>query len=391
MSTQLRRTWAEIDLDNIVYNYKLVRRIVGPDIKIMSVVKADAYGHGSRQVAKTLQESGSDWFAVSNIVEAVNLRKSGITAPVLILGYTPESCARQLFELGVTQTVLNSDYAVRLANAASRAGVTVDCHIKLDTGMGRIGYDSRSATDELVTEIARISYLPSIRVTGMFTHFAVADEPTEAGREYTRMQHDRFMAVCREFTDNADAGTFDIHCANSAATFYYPEFHHSMVRPGIILYGCSPNGEPIKGLPLRPAMKLCSVVAMVKMVKAGDRISYGGTFTAQKDMKLATIPVGYADGYPRALSNRGFVYVDGHIAPITGRICMDQMMVDVSGLSVAEGDPVVLFGGDSPVEIETLAGLAGTINYEMLCAVSRRVQRVYRKSGEICEVVDYTE
>ncbi|MEG0750926.1 MAG: alanine racemase [Oscillospiraceae bacterium] len=384
---QLRRTWVEIDLDNIEYNYRLVRKITGDKVKIMAIVKADGYGHGAAQIATMLEQSGADWFGVSNIMEAVSLRKAGITKPILVLGYTPTECVRQLFEFNVTQTLLDADYAERLSDAAKAEGVTVDAHIKLDTGMNRIGFRT-GESDDLAAEVSRICYLPTIKVTGVLTHFAVADEFTDAAREFTKHQHSRFMEICHVLEENAYS--LEMHCCNSAATVFYPEYHHTMVRPGVVLYGASPTGVPIPNLPLRPAMKLVSVAALVKTVRKGEKISYGCTFEAPRDMKIATIPIGYADGYPRALSNRGFAFVGGKIAPIVGRICMDQLMIDVSDVNLKVGDPVTLFGGDSPIEIDTVAGLAGTINYELMCGISRRVQRVYIRNKAISEVVDYT-
>lgn len=386
--SQLRRTWVEINLDNIEHNYRLVRKIVGDRIKIMAIVKANAYGHGSCKVAPLLESCGADWFGVSNINEAIELRKAGITKPILILGYTPIECTRQLFEFNITQTLLSPEYAERLAATAEKEGVIVDAHIKLDTGMNRIGFGTADGSDELISEVSRLCYIPSLRVTGVFTHFAVADESSDTSREYTKMQHSRFMEVCRVLEENAY--NLDIHCCNSAATVFYPEYHHTMVRPGVILYGCSPTGEAIPKLPLKPAMKLVSVVELVKTVKKGEKISYGCTFTAPRDMKVATIPIGYADGYPRGLSNKGFVFAGGKLAPVVGRICMDQLMIDASGIPLKPDDPVTLFGGDSPIEIETVAGLLGTINYELMCGISRRVQRVYTRGGEVCEVEDYT-
>lgn len=388
MRQQLKRTWVEIDLDSIAHNYRLVRKLTGDKVKIMAVVKANAYGHGSEMAAPMLESCGVDWFGVSNLMEAVVLRQSGVEKPILIMGYTPVERARQLFEFNITQTLLDADYAARLAAAAEKEGVIVDAHIKLDTGMNRVGFQCSDDGDELISEVSRLCYIPSLRVSGVFTHFAAADESSDFARKYTETQHARLMEVCRVLEENAYS--LDIHCCNSAGTVFYPQYHHSMVRPGIILYGCSPTGEAIPGLPLKPAMKLVSVVEMVKTIKKGEKVSYGCTYTAPRDMKIATIPIGYADGYPRGLSNKGFVYAGGKLAPVVGRICMDQLMIDASGISVKPDDPVALFGGDSPIEIETVASLLGTVNYELMCGISRRVQRVFLKGGEVCAVEDYT-
>ncbi|MEG2259685.1 MAG: alanine racemase, partial [Oscillospiraceae bacterium] len=349
---QLKRTWAEINLDNLEYNYKLIRALLSPGTKFMAVVKADAYGHGSAPIAQTLERCGADWFGVSNINEAIALRKAGITKKILILGHTPVENVRQLFDFDITQTLLDFDYGQRLAQAAEQAGVVVDAHIKLDTGMTRIGFQVGTAED-IITDIARLYYLPSLKITGIFTHFAAADEPGSIGREFTKAQHRRFMSVCDELRENAY--NLDIHCCNSAATLIYPEYHHDMVRPGIILYGQSPNGRPIKNFPIRPVMTLKTVVSLVKTVREGEKISYGCTYETKGEMRVATVPVGYADGYPRALSNRGKASVNGKLVPIVGRVCMDQMMLDVSGVDVSEGDTVTLFEGESSIGVDDIA------------------------------------
>lgn len=387
MSQQLKRTWAEIDLDNLEHNYRLIRSILSPGVKMMAIVKADAYGHGAAQVAPALDRLGAEWFGVSNLHEAIALRRAGVAKNILILGYTPVECARQIFEFGFTQTVLDYEYGERLAAAAAAAGVTVDAHLKLDTGMSRIGLRVGAAND-LMTEIARLYYLPSLRVTGVFTHFAAADEVNEMGRAFTSGQYRRFMNVIDEL--RASAYTLDVHCCNSAATILYPQYHHDMVRPGIILYGMSPNGRPIRNFPLRPVMTLKTVVAMVKSIRAGDKVSYGCTYEAPSSMRVATVPVGYADGYPRSMGNQGVAFVNGSTVPVIGRVCMDQMMLDVTNADVKEGDVVTLFGDHCPISADDVAQIDRTINYEILCGVSRRVQRVYIRNRRICEVIDYT-
>ncbi|MDO4566403.1 MAG: alanine racemase [Oscillospiraceae bacterium] len=384
---QLKRAWAEIDLDAVEHNYREVRRLTGDKVKIMAVVKANAYGHGSSQVSRLLESCGADFFGVSNLMEGISLRRAGVEKPVLILGYTPLDSVRRLYEFDLIQTLLDRDYARLLAEAAAREGFTLNTHIKLDTGMNRIGFRDEG-DGELISEVSRLCYHPNLKVSGIFTHFAAADEETPQAEAFTRAQHGRFMEVCRVLEENAYS--LDIHCCNSAATVFYPEFHHSMVRPGIILYGCSPTGKPLKEISLKPAMKLMSAVELVKTVKKGEKISYGCTFEAPRDMRVASVPIGYADGYPRSLSNRGFAFARDKILPIVGRICMDQLMLDASEANVKPGDPVAFFGGDSPIEIETVAELTNTINYEIMCGVSRRVQRVYLRGGQICEVEDYT-
>ncbi len=384
---QLKRTWAEINLDNLEHNYKLIRSLLAPTTRFMAVVKADAYGHGSIPIAQTLERCGADWFGVSNINEAIALRRAGISKSILILGHTPVEYVRQLFDFDIAQTLLDYDYGMRLAAAAEQAGVTVDAHIKLDTGMSRVGFQV-GAQNDLMTEIARLYYLPSLRISGIFTHFASADEVDEAGRAFTKAQHRKFMTVCDELKDNAY--NLQMHCCNSAATLLYPEYHHDMVRPGIILYGQSPNGRPVRNFPLKPVMTLKTAVTLVKTIRAGDKVSYGCTYEAPRDMRVATVPVGYADGYPRALGNQGQAFVNGAVVPVVGRVCMDQMLLDVSDVEVQEGDIATLFEGGSPITVDAVAGAVGTINYEILCGISRRVQRVYVRHGTVSEVVDYT-
>ncbi len=385
---QFNRTWAEINLDNLKHNFNVVKAVTGPDVRVMGVVKADGYGHGSVQIARMLVSSGAEWLGVSNLLEAVILRRAGITAPILVLGYTPASSVRELYEYDVTQTVFGSDYADEISSAAYSAGVVVKAHLKIDSGMSRLGFSLRNR-ETLLTDIARVFYQPSLQVTGIFTHFASADEETEIGRVFTAKQHGRFMSLVDEL--RAHCIEFeDVHCCNSAATALYPEYHQTMVRPGIILYGLSPNGSAMKMLDLRPVMELKSVVSMVKDVYPGDSISYGCTYTAKEPMRIATLPVGYADGYPRGLSNKGCVYVADRIVSIVGRVCMDQMMIDVTGLDVKRGDVVTLFGGASPIGLDNVAGLVGTISYEIMCGISRRVERTYILDGRVSEIVDYT-
>jgi len=384
---RLKRTWVEIYLDNLEHNYRQMKSLMRPETRMMAVVKADAYGHGAKQVSLTLQDAGVDWFGVSNIVEARVLRASGVTRPILILGYTPTENARDIFELACTQCVFGEDYARELSDAARRENVTLDVHIKVDTGMNRLGFST--GTEDFAAKIAQVCYLDNLKVTGVFTHFAVADDNSEQGRYYTVMQHRRFATVMEDLTNRGFAFR-DVHCCNSAGAIFYPEYHHSMIRPGISLYGCSPNGRRLENVSLKPVMALKSVVASVKTIKAGERISYGGTYEAYSDMKVATIPIGYADGYDRSLSNRGYAYVAETVVPIVGRVCMDMTVIDVSAADAKEGDVVTLFGDGCPIEIENVAGIDNTIAYEVMCGISRRVQRVYMRGGEVVEAVDYT-
>ncbi len=392
-SEVLRRTWADISLDAIDYNFRKIKAYVGQAL-VMAVVKADAYGHGDRMTAPFLEEAGVDWFGVSNLGEALGIRESGVTKPILIFGNTPAECVSELAKWGITQTAYSFEYAKKLSDEAVRLGVTINVHIKFDTGMGRLGFVcSEENFDIAVSEAERTSHLPNLKVTGAFTHFASADEPDEDGVAYTKMQFSRFCRACDALkSKGVDVGIR--HCCNSAAILCFPEMHLDMVRPGIILYGLYPAAQEAITcrMKLKPAMELRTVVSLVKNYEKGGCISYGRRFTAQKDMKVASTAIGYADGYHRLLTNRGRMIVRGKYAPVVGSICMDQTMLDVSELpDVAEGDIVTVFGrdGDAFVSADEVAALAGTINYEVVCALARRVPRCYYLHGENIHNFDY--
>ncbi len=382
------RTWVEINLDNLAYNYSLIKTGIESKVKIMAVVKADAYGHGSIQCAKKLIECGADCLAVSNMLEAVPLRDAGIKVPILVLGYTPITEAARLARYNISQTLLNCEYALNLAEQAKKDGVSIDCHIALDTGMSRIGFDTHDL-DLLYTDIARAFYQPSLNITGIYTHFSVADDLSKNGISFTSKQHEIFSTVVTELSHRGMDFEY-VHCCNSAATVLYPKYHHTTVRPGVVLYGLSPMGSETDNLKLRPVMEMKTVVSMIKDIQPGDTVSYGRTFIAESPMRIATLPVGYADGYPRSLSGKGMVYINDHLVPVLGMICMDQMMIDVTGIGCKEGDIATLFGGNSPISLDYIAGMTGTISYEIMCGVSRRVERVYILNGQESEVLDYT-
>lgn len=391
MADFFKRTWAEIDLDALAHNYKEIRKQVRPRAKIMCVVKADAYGHGVEQVAPFLQEQGADWFAVSNLEEAVHLRGCGIVRPILILGYTPPEYAASLARYGVTQALLSLPYARKLSRAAEQAGVEVTAHVKLDTGMSRVGfyYQEGQRDAAALEEIAEACALPGIHAEGIFTHFAVSDEGEE-GKDFTLRQFGLFTAAIKRLERRGI--TFALrHCANSGAILAYPETHLDMVRPGIIQYGLAPSGKLADAMAFQPVMALRSVVSQLKTVEPGSTLSYGREYTAAEQVKIATIPVGYADGYQRVLAGKASVLLHGTRAPLVGRVCMDQMMADVSAIPrVREGDVVTLFGRDGGEEIpvEELSGFAGSINYETVCLVTKRVPRIYKKQGEVVAISD---
>lgn len=384
-----RRCWAEIDLDCLRHNFGLIQKAAG-DARVMAVVKANAYGHGDLVAARALADAGAGWFAVSGLVEAIRLRRSGLQQPILVLGYTqPEHVAR-LQVHNIAQCVFSMDYAGRLSQAAMAACVGVQVHYKVDTGMGRLGFNAKDAYDETVEQLAQAYRLPGLVPVGLFTHFPAADSCDAEDTGYTEAQFQLFGRV-RAALEAAGCNYQYVHCCNSAAMVAYPHMHLDLVRPGIVLYGCNPS--PQVRLPgLRPAFRLKTVVTMVKDIKAGDSLSYGRTFTAPRDMRVATLAVGYADGYPRLLSGKGVVGIAGKPAPLLGRVCMDQMIADVSGIEdVCLGSVATVFGGGGADSIDTVAEKCGTINYEILCNIGRRVQRVYIEDGEETLLADYME
>ena len=387
----LRRSWAVVDLDCIDYNIRSIKQKLKPGCMIMGVVKADAYGHGDKYIADELVRLGVNWFAVSNLTEAMSLRNQGIYHPILILGTTPPNKAKQLCEYNITQAVFSLEYAKKLQQQAQRAGVTVACHIKVDTGMGRIGFEADQDMDTAVEEIAQVCQYSNLRCDGIFTHFSSSDEYNDDSIDYTRQQYECFMKTCDELQKRGIHFMIR-HCCNSGGIVNYPEFHLDMVRAGVLIYGLVPDKACEGKIDLKPAMQLHSVISMIKEVKAGAKLSYGRTFTADHDMRIATVPIGYADGYHRSLSNRGRMLVNGHFANIVGRICMDQLLLDVTGIpDVKFGDRATLVGhdGDAYLSIDELAGLSGRFNYEFICDINKRVPREYLRDGKVVEQVDY--
>ena len=364
-----KRTWAEIDLSAIGENLNTVRRRVGEGVQVMAVVKANAYGHGVAEVAPFLAQSGADQFGVSCLQEAVELRKLGIKQPILILGYTPAAYAETLLEQELSQTVFTVSDAEAFGAAAERAGKQIKLHAALDTGMGRIGFDAFDP-QRAAAEVAAVASLAGVELEGLFTHFSVADTDGEEG--YTAAQAERFAAVRRLL---AEQGIKPIcHAANSAAIFLDETYHFDMVRAGIVLYGLEPGGREN---PYRPAMTVKTTVSFVKELSEGRDISYGRRYTTQKPQRVATLSCGYADGYPRSLSNRGYALIHGKRAPILGTVCMDQMMVDVTEIPCKAGDEATLMGGG--IDWNELAQAVGTIHYELVCGVGKRVSREARE------------
>ncbi|KYO66833.1 alanine racemase [Thermovenabulum gondwanense] len=382
----LRPTRAEILLDNLKHNINEVLRVKNKNSKFCAVVKADAYGHGALEVSRVALSMGAEYLAVAFLDEALALRREGVRAPILILGFTPEDQFDKIIENDITQTVFSLEMAERLSLKAIKMGKPVKIHIKLDTGMGRIGF---LADSPIISEVERVFELPGIEVEGIFTHFARADEKD---KDFTFEQFYKFMDVVGRLESKGYRIPIK-HAANSAAIIDLPETHLDMVRAGIMLYGCYPSDEVDKEkVKLKPVMSFKTKIAHLKELEKGKPISYGGTFITQRNSRIATLPVGYADGYFRLLSSKGEVFVKGKRAKVVGRVCMDQCMVDVTeieGLKVA--DDVELFGDgtNNGVTADEVAKIIGTISYEVLCAVSKRVPRVYIEDGKIIKVKNY--
>ena len=377
-----RRTWAEIDLDMAKLNFSAVKKAVGRKVKICCVIKANAYGHGAVTMARFYEQMGADYLAVSNIEEALQLREKSISTPILILGYTPEECAGILASYNITQTVYSYEYGKKLAAVAERLGVTVKIHIKIDTGMGRIGFLCRNKEENELDKVALICKEANLEAEGVFTHLAVADENTD-GDSFTREQLESFDYALKTLKKNGIEFAIR-HTANSAAIFDHPESHYDMVRAGIVLYGLKPS-EKMRNLPtLYPVMTLKSVISHVKDIEPGDTVSYGRTFLANRRTTVATVPIGYADGLWRVNGmNDCYMLVKDRYSPIIGRICMDQLMLDVSENDCCVGDVVTVFGNDKLCSADAIARRNGTINYEIVCAIGERVPRAFISEGQI--------
>ena len=366
------RTWAEIDCNALLHNFNIARRT---GKKVMCVIKADAYGHGAVRCGRFLERHGADAFAVACLQEALELRAGGITRPVLVLGHTSAEYAALLAANTITQTVVDESAANELDAAARAAGVTVDVHIKLDTGMSRAGLLAQGEENgmEAARAAERICHLPNLHVTGMYTHFSVADTPAEDA--YTAWQLENYMRVYRYLSEKG-LRPETCHTSNSACILAHPETQIDMVREGIILYGMYPDSVPQKG-ELRPVMTLKTRVSQVRALQAGTTVSYGRTYRSDAPFQTAVMLAGYADGYPRRLSNNTTVTIHGKRYPQVGRICMDMCMANITGAeNIARGDEVTLIGGDS-ITWEEAAEKVGTINYELTCLVTARTKRIY--------------
>ncbi len=372
----MRAAWAEINITNLDYNIKQIQEKVGPGKKITGIIKADGYGHGAVKVATVLRANGIESFGVATLSEAVRLRQAGfILEEIVVLGITPEPYVDVIVEHRLTPVVCSFKNAQAISMAAQKAGIIIKGFIAVDTGMGRIGFNPDD--EGSIEEIKTISGLPNFKIQGLFSHFATADAEDKT---YSAVQEQRFMVFHKKLSQ-AD---IEIPCrtlSNSAAVMEIASAHYEMVRPGIILYGCYPSAEVDKSqISLKPVMSVKANIVQLKKVPVGTSVSYGRKFTATRDSLIATIPLGYADGFPRPYSSRGKVIVNGVFAPIAGNICMDQCMIDVTNVPyVRLGDEVTIMGRDGIYEIlaDDIAEATGTINYEIVCAFGQRLPKVY--------------
>lgn len=369
----LKRTWAEINISALLHNLKIIKKNAGSK-EIMAVIKADAYCHSTEIVAKVLWENGVRNFAVSNIEEAVELRELGVDGHILILGYTPTFNADLLIKHNVSQAVYSLEYAKELSLAAKNIGATINIHLKLDTGMGRLGFNCRNKKLCEMDDLLESARLPYLVTEGVFSHFAVSDGIDEESLEFTKKQQELFISAVKFLEDNG-INPIMRHTNNSAALFTANDDGTNLCRPGIVLYGLTATGATTAEEKLIPVMTFKSVVSMVKTLDKGDTVSYGRTFTVSGPTTVATVTAGYGDGYPRALSGKGYVMIHGKRAKILGRVCMDQFVVDVSDIeNVKRGDEVILFGKE-PTATD-IADICGMINYEIVCGISKRVPRI---------------
>lgn len=378
----LRPVWVEIDLDAVAWNIKQIKSLIGSEVKLMTVVKADAYGHGAREVAKVALQNGTDRLGVALVKEGKKLRQVGLKAPILILSPIYKEQIPEIVEFGLIPTVFTLNMAEEISKYGQKTGQKIDVHLKVDTGMGRIGVQKNQA----LKLIKKITGLPYINIEGIFSHLARADE--ETGEDYTYRQLHKFESLL------ADLKMAGIkiplkHLANSAALLEYPESKFDMVRAGITTYGLWPSLEVKDGLHLKPALEFKAKLAYIKELPAGYSVSYGCTYTTSTSTKVGTLPLGYSDGYSRSLSNKGEVLVKGKRAKILGRVCMDQFMIDVTDISGVDLETeVVLIGksGEEKITATELANKIGTINYEVISQIGDRVTRIYLKDGEIVKV-----
>ncbi len=382
-----KRTWAQIDLNALEHNFINIKNKISEKTKILCVLKADAYGHGAEFLVKEYERLGADWYGTSNLDEAIQLRKSGAKKPILIFGYTPTNKAELLYKYDISQALFSYEYAQKLCEECKNKKIKIKVHVKIDTGMSRIGFfcQSPDGREKSVKEISLIKEnMPELELEGIFTHFSVADDVTN-NKDYTLKQFENFKTTI----NNLEKEGVEIplkHCCNSGGIISFPEMHMDMVRAGVILYGLYPSEELRNKIDLKPIMQLKTVVSQVKTIPENISISYGRNFISQKEMKIASVAIGYADGYSLRFSNNAEMLVCGKRVPVVGRVCMDQLMLDITGVDdIREGSVVTVFGedGENTISVDELARRIETINYEMVCLIGKRVPRIYVKNGEI--------
>lgn len=386
----LKRTWANISLDNLNHNYQTLRARVPSGCRFLGVVKADAYGHGAVPVSRYLRELGADFLAVSNIEEAAQLRYGGIRGPILILGYTPVKFAEELSKMGLRQEVHSLEYACSLNERLKGLKRKLHIHIKLDTGMSRLGffaYDHEQTVDEL----KEVAQMENLLIEGVFTHFPVADSIDGADTNFTHTQFERFTAMLSAL-EGVGIRPEIRHCCNSGASILYPEFAMDMIRPGIATYGILPSGDLRGMIDLKPVMSLRSTIFQIRDFEPNITVSYGRTYTTRDPEKIAVVGIGYADGLSRSFSNNISFLLHGKRVPQVGRICMDMCMIDISKVPEAKvGDAVTVFGedGNDVIEVDSLSGRLNTIPYEILCGINKRIPRIFMDGENQTEILQY--
>ncbi len=381
----LRPLWAEINLDHLAHNMREVKRSINKDTLACAVIKADGYGHGAVEIAETLQNAGADRFAVATLTEAVELRQTGITLPIMVMGYTPEGQFETILKHDIIQTIYTYEQGMFFSEKARALGKEMTVHIKVDTGMSRLGFQTHEQDQE---KIKKILGMKGLKVEGIFTHFAVADDKE---KDFTYLQFEKFQILVKKLENEG----FYIpikHVSNSAAIIDLPEMNLDMVRAGLMLYGLYPSKEvDHQKIKLKKAMELKAEISLVKDLEKGRGVSYGLIYETRETRRIATLPVGYADGFTRLLTEKAKVLLNGKAYPIVGRICMDQSMVDITGEEATMGDLVTIISSndEDPNTVDDFAELLGTINYEIVCMISRRVPRVYVKRGEVSGITDH--
>lgn len=383
MSYKNRPTWAEINISNLKENFRNIKKLLNEDTKVCGVVKANAYGHGSVKIAQILADEKVDYLAVATLEEGIELRKHNIKLPILCLGYIPKEDLEVAVNNNIDITIYSLDSALALNDICKEGKKTCNIHIKLDTGMSRIGF---SINDESVLSIEKIFNLPNINTIGIYTHFALADEKNKS---FTHEQFEKFKYIVNKLEDN-DIYIPIKHVCNSAGIMDFPEYHLNMVRAGIILYGHYPSDDVNKKiLDLKPLMTLKTRISHIKTLKENTGVSYGLNYITKGEKVIATIPIGYADGFTRLLSGNANVMIKNKLAPVVGKICMDQCMVEINNMDISVGEEINIFGEGDDIRIERFSKAIGTINYEMLCMVNRRVPRVYLEGNKVLQILDY--